>query len=689
MSKHRKMKSKTKKFAAVTAATATTAALTIGAAPSPDKEVTWRDVLLTAGPDYFQLIEDMSNSYDNILVAQGNLGGAAADFWAPFAAASGGLLPSFSAGTTQNSLDTVSEILAALSQALDQGTDISVVPGIDNAAAATVLQGMLAGLGVNTDVAATLGAVIGYLGAINGTLASVGDLIDTVNGLDVLDLLDPISLSDLLGLTATQTEFTSAYSWLGLSGLTKMGNTYVNLDSLTVSGLVGNLTDLVPELLGGNGGVLGDLLDGLGLGGLNLGSLEAILQQLDIVATPEVTAWIPAASGAYDLPLGGSLGYLAAMPTIAIGPLSSIVNSDVIDLGDLGLDQLDGIADLDSATVIAIPIFAAGAELPGGLANYGVANVSVLFPTATGVTSLGGTTLQTLNIPLAATSLTNLNTLQAWYVGTNGFNYNSGQSVLLANVGGLPIPIEYSMGAVNFGTSGVGVTLPSLFGVGLVPSFQIGTPVGQESSDGLIGRDILNLGLNTPTQATNVATLIGLGGMFDPAEAAGTAVWNAAVKPVGDQVKNYLNDNVGEWANGAAGQFEQLTGSVADATGGDQSGVSTTSLASAKPAAQIDTPDTGTSVSTPATANDLTNVSAQINDSLNKTNASIASAVNKARAQSDAAVKQAQAQINKIAADGQKAIKDTVDGVNKAVKDTVKKVSDSANSVAKKKEVAS
>ncbi len=279
--------------------------------------------------------------------------------------------------------------------------------------------------------------------------------------------------------------------------------------------------------------------------------------------------------------------------------------------------------------------------------------------------------------------------MQAWYVGTNGFNYNSGQSVLLANVGGLPIPIEYSMGAVNFGASGVGVTLPSLFGVGLVPSFQIGTPVGQESSDGLIGRDILNLGLNTPTQATNVATLIGLGGMFDPAEAAGTAVWNAAVKPVGDQVKNYLNDNVGEWANGAAGQFEQLTGSVADATGGDQSGVSTTSLASAKPAAQIDTPDTGTSVSTPATANDLTNVSAQINDSLNKTNASIASAVNKARAQSDAAVKQAQAQINKIAADGQKAIKDTVDGVNKAVKDTVKKVSDSANSVAKKKEVAS
>ena len=168
-----------------------------------------------------------------------------------------------------------------------------------------------------------------------------------------------------------------------------------------------------------------------------------------------------------------------------------------------------------------------------------------------------------------------MNTLQASYVGTNGFNYNSGQSVLLANVGGLPIPIEYSMGAFNVGNTGIGVTLPSLFGVGLVPSFQIGTPVGQESSDGLIGRDILNLGLNTPTQVTNVASLIGLGGIFDPAESAGTAVWNAAVKPVGDQIKNYLNDNVGEWVNGSASQFRDLTGSVADATGGDQSAAST------------------------------------------------------------------------------------------------------------------
>ena len=84
MSKHRKMKSRTKKFAAVTATTATAAAaLTIGAAPSPDKEVTLRDVLLTAGPDYFQLIEDMSNSLDNIIIAQGNINEGFESFWDP------------------------------------------------------------------------------------------------------------------------------------------------------------------------------------------------------------------------------------------------------------------------------------------------------------------------------------------------------------------------------------------------------------------------------------------------------------------------------------------------------------------------------------------------------------------------------------------------------------------------------
>jgi hypothetical protein len=680
MSKHRRVKSRSKKFAAVTAVTATTAALTVGAAaPSPDKTVTWRDVMLTAGPDYIQLIEDMSKSLDNIIIAQGNIGEGFEAFWDPLSSASGGLLPGFDSEYDYNDLTTLSGILEALSDALKNGTDIEAVPGIPTGTAVNVLALLLAGLGVDTGPAES---VLDSLSVLDGTLGSVSGLIDLVNGLDALNLLDAVDLSELLGLTANQSSLTTAWTWFGLTEQTNIGNTYVNLDQLTVSGLVGGITGL----LSGDNSLLGKL--GLDLlGNVPLGSVEELLSGLDIVATPDITAWIPAASGSYDLPLGGSTGFLAAMPTIAIGPLDSLT-SDTVSLSQvltaLGITDATGI-DTSAATVIAIPIFAAGGELPLGLASFGGVNASVLFPTATGVTSLAGTSLQTFNIPLLSSGATNVNTLQAWYVGTNGINYNSGQSVLLANVGGLPIPIEYSMGAFNVGTTGVGITLPSLFGVGLVPSFQIGTPVGQESSDGLIGKDILNAGLAIPTQGTDVATLIGLGGVFSPAESAGTAVWNAAVKPVGEQFKNALNDNVGSFANGAASQFEQLTGSVADATGGDQS-ASTTSLASAKPTGNVaDTGDTTPGAITPSTgANDLTNVSAQLNDTLKKTNASIATASKNARAQTDAAVKKAQAQINKIAADGQKAISDTVNGVKKAVNDTVSGVKKTADDAVKK-----
>jgi hypothetical protein len=530
-----------------------------------------------------------------------------------------------------------------------------------------------------------LGSILDSLGAVDGALGSVSDVLGLVQGLRLIGLLDDtIDLSELLGLTANQSSLSTAWTWFGLKEQTNIGNTYVNLDQLTLSGLVGNLGDALLAPLGPATG-LGDLLDGLGLGS-GLTDLDGILSALDIVATPEITAWIPAASGNYDLPLGGSLGFLAAMPTIAIGPLDSLVPAGV-DLNGL-LEELgaDGLADTHSATVIAIPISAFGGELPLGLASFGGVSASVLFPTATGVTSLAGTNLQTFNIPLLSSGATNVNTLQAWYVGTNGINYNSGQSVLLANVGGLPIPIEYSMGAFNVGTTGVGVTLPSLFGVGLVPPIQIGTAVGQESSDGLIGKDILNAGLNTPTQLTDVATLIGLGGVFSPVESGGTAVWNAAVRPVGDQITNYLNDNVGDWANGAASQFEQLTGSVADATGGDQS-ATTTTLASKQSAAKVvDANDTSTVTTTDT--DDLTNVSANLNDTLNKSSASITTAANKAQANTEAAVKKAQAQINKIAADGQKAINDTVNGVKKAVNDTVNGVKKAADAGAKKTEKA-
>ncbi|WP_164478741.1 hypothetical protein [Mycolicibacterium stellerae] len=660
------MKKRTKKFAAVTAVTATTAALTVGMAPpSPDKALTWRDVMLAADIDYIQLIEDMSKSLDNIIIAQGNIGEGFESFWDPISSASGGLLPSFDSEYDYDDLTTLSGILDALSEALADGTNVEAVPGISDEAAATVLAGILAGLGVDTGAADSLATVLEYLGALDGTLGGLSELVDALNS---LGLTDDIDLSELLGLTANTSSLTTTWSWLGLDETTSIGNTYVNLDELSVSELVGSLT----ALLGADtdlGGLLGEL--GLGSG---LGSLDDILGALDVVSTPDVTVWIPAASGSYDLPLDGSVGFLAAMPTIAIGPLSSLTGDDLSNLlTELGID--DSLVDLNSDTVIAIPIYAAGVELPLDLASYGVVGASVLFPTATGVTSLAGTTVQTLDIPLLSTTVTNTNTLQAWYVGTNGVNYNSGQSVLLLNVGGTVIPIEYSMGSFNFGTTGVGVTLPSLFGVGLVPSIQIGEPVGQESSDGLIGADVLNAVLNTPTQTTDVASLIGLGGVFSTGEAAGTSVWNATAKPVGQQFQSVLDDNVGSWANGLASGFEQLTGSVADATGGDQSATTMSSTAST---AKVDATEAETEPAITTKATDLTNVSAQLSDTLTNATSQIQSTANNAKAKTEAAVKSAQSQLNSIASSGQKAINDTVSSVKNAVSDTANKVTDAA-----------
>ena len=86
MSKHRKMKSRTKKFAAVTATTATAAALTSWRRyRQPDNPVTWGDILLTAGPNYHTADRGLVlSSLDNVLAAiQNNVGSAANSVWNP------------------------------------------------------------------------------------------------------------------------------------------------------------------------------------------------------------------------------------------------------------------------------------------------------------------------------------------------------------------------------------------------------------------------------------------------------------------------------------------------------------------------------------------------------------------------------------------------------------------------------
>lgn len=693
MSKHRKMSRGSKKFAAVGASTATAAALTVGFVSAPEKATTWGEVLLSAatGPDYTQLITDWSNTLDNVLIAQGNIQGGAAAFWNPIASAAGGLLPTFNAGTTQNDLATIAGIISALTEALNNATDLSVVPGLPADTATTVLAGLLQGLvpvpGIGAALEGAAGplletlAVLSVVGGVLGQLEAINDLL-AQNGLDLIGNLP--SLTDLLGLTATQTTYASAYEWpiFGMNGQTDVGNTFVNLPELNLSDLVDNVGDVLGEIVIPPIN-LGDILGLPGIPGLppiGLGSplsslvgtlltgLSGQLAGLDgLVATPSVTAWVPAASGAYYFPLGASFGWLAAMPTLALGPIPAL---SLIDLPDeLGIDP-------NTDTVVMIPISAMAGQLPLGLASFGSVNAGLVFPTATGVSTLGGTTLQTFSMPILGVGYSSLNVGQASYVGTNGFNFNSGTTAgaLITPLG--PIPLVYSLGSVNAGTTGFGFTGPSLFTVGLLPPIQIGKAPTNQTPDGLIPAALLNTGLGIPTQTVALSSLLGLPDPQSALDATVNPVFNATVAPVGQQLTAALNEINGPLTNGLASGFENFTGAIADATGGPQEG----------PAVLAATDQSNAKVAnTLVDADNFTNASAKLNDNVKQANTRIASAVKNSRAQTDAAVKRAQAQINKIAADGQKAIKHTVDGVNKAVKDTVKKVNGAADNVTKPK----
>ena len=121
---------------------------------------------------------------------------------------------------------------------------------------------------------------------------------------------------------------------------------------------------------------------------------------------------------------------------------------------------------------------------------------------------------------------------------------------------------------VNFGTTGFGFTLPSLFTVGLLPPFQVGTAPSQQSPDGLIPTSVLNLGLGLPTQTTDVLTLLGLPNAGDLLEALLTPVYNTLVTPFGNIITNALNGFVGPLTNGVASAIEHVTALLAQLTGG-------------------------------------------------------------------------------------------------------------------------
>ena len=110
MAKHRRKPARKymKKAATVSGVVATATAMTVGMAAPPAN-----------ASDYTQLITDSSNSFNNLLFINGNVGGAAASFWNPLATLiPGGLLPTFTASTEQEDLTSILALVEALGQVL-------------------------------------------------------------------------------------------------------------------------------------------------------------------------------------------------------------------------------------------------------------------------------------------------------------------------------------------------------------------------------------------------------------------------------------------------------------------------------------------------------------------------------------------------------------------------------------------
>jgi hypothetical protein len=744
-SKHRKQSQHVKRVALIGAASATATCLTVGAAPPPPPAhhaVSSVPVALAAastGPNYTELIESLSNSTNNVLFASANFQHAFAQLWNPIGAASGGLLPTGDATVDQQNLATLTgliDVLAQLQEAL-ASPNLDGIPGLPANSLDTILGALAPGLAPVTGnllpIASSLTTILPNLSALAGVLTklnSINNALAALNNAPLLGLHLPLIqlpdldnlLNDLLGINGSATEYTSGISWpfLGISGSTDVDNTFVQLPSLTLSELVNNVLNSVdvPDLdlstldvpLVGN--LLGNLLGTLGLtdptGTLDSavqGILSTVLNPLNGVATPSITAWIPAASGNYTLPLGGSIGYLATMPTLAIGPLSSLTGSLIPG----GLIP-SGLVDLNAETVLAIPLFAGGVTLPLGLASLAtVGTPGILFPTATGVTTIGGASVTALNL-FGLPVFTNTNLQLANYYGTNGIDWSNGQNI--ATVFGLPV--DYSLGSFYVGDKGFGFAGPSLFGVGLLPPLNVGIAPNQESSDGLIGSDVLNLlqgTLQTPTQATSLTELLGIPDVGKTlSDSVLTPGYTALVTPLATQLTAYINANLGSWVNGGADGFEQLTAAIEKLSEG-LPGAKQQTVPPAGESAQALTPSTiqplvkspapQPVVEQQATApvtdtkdatdpvknvqNELRDASTQLKTNITDAQAKTKAAATKATADIEKAAKKAGETLNKIAKDGEAQIKKTADGVKKAVKDTVNHVSDAAKAGAEKK----
>lgn len=461
-----------------------------------------------AAPDYKGAASDYKDALNNYLSGTNAIGAAAGGVWNPIAQGSGGLLPTFGTGLTHSNVTAIADLPGVLRNLASTPLP-TAVPGVIPAI-------KIPGQGfVNLPLPTTIpGANL-----LNGLANALDGVFNNPIIGPIVNKLPP--LSDIVdGLIAEQDKLTAGYNWplLQTSGLTTITNTFVQ----TPSGL--NIK--IPAAL-----------DPLGI-------LPDSVRILPDGTLPNVTAWVPMGAGNYKFPLGMETGWWATAPTL------------VVDGGAVNVPQ----------SVLSIPMWANGITAPLGLGQAGQFSAHVVIPTQNGIYSPVGTTLSNFSIPGLGLGMTNLNVTTGNYLGTNGFNVNNGQNVMVLQTpfsGALPVPLVYSLGGFNFGTEGAGFTLPSLFGVGLMPTFQIGTAPGANTSLGIVPPNLIPTGAIVPTQLITVSGLISTAlGIPDPTvelAKALTPLYKGLVTPALTPISDLLTQQYGNLFNGAASNTLQAS----------------------------------------------------------------------------------------------------------------------------------
>jgi len=558
--KHRKASKLAAKRTGI-AATAVGATAAIGLMGAPAN---------AAAPDYSKAISDYSHALDNFLNASNNVTNSAGSVWNPIAGPTGGLLPTF--GSSYNKVDVTK--ISSLPTVLRNLASLNLPTGVPGVVPNVVLPG-----GTQLDLSKILPTSMPGGDLLNGAAGLIDTVLATPIVGDAVAGLPPLS-SIILGLEATQSKYTSKYTWplLGMAGQTNFLNTFVKTpDGLTIT---------LPSTVN-----IGGLPVPVPGGGLPFNLLPA-------GSLPSGTVWLPQADGTYTFPLGAKAGFWGAAPTAAL--------------------KIPGWLG-GSETVVSVPIGAAGVELPLGLAKAGVLGANVLLPTQNGVYSPIGLTMTNVNTILPV-GFTNINVTTGNYVGTNGINVNNGQNLLLLqNPLGVPLPILYGLGGFNFGVEGAGLTSPSLFGIKLFSDnlLQLGTQTGPNSSAGLIPPDILPTdplsqiitGVTSPLGVSSLTQLLGIDAFITPVMTAFGPVYQAVSAVTLKPLSDFATSQYGPFINNSASQLLDLSKTLSDQTGNLPGAPASTGANTAARTAAFSAPsqsDDGTGTPSTAVVDDTT-----------------------------------------------------------------------------------